>query len=121
MGRTKKQQDPPAAIDGGPIYNIWGWTDIDAVAADVYSSIHSSLLEGLLVFAYQGTSEDLSRFVITQRQGSSDYMLGVITQGYTMYLPHVPREYLRTDFMTELKKKFKINELITSNLEKILR
>lgn len=116
--RKKKEE---VKKEDSPVINIWGWDNIDAVAEDIYQGIHSQLLEGYLVFAYQGGSDDLRRFVITQKSGVDTYMLGVITSGYTMLLPSTPKEYLVTEFMEDLRKKYKIHPDILNNLEKILQ
>jgi hypothetical protein len=87
---------------------IVGWDTIDDVARSVWSSVHSKLLEGDLVFAYKtGNRYDKLKQIIVVRNFEwyqagnlqpikvyKDFAVGYITSGYTALLPHVPFRYI---------------------------
>lgn len=118
MRKTKKQESSTKSEVQEQVYNIWGWNSIEDVAQEVWSGLHSDLLVGNFVFAFKNPTGDIKQFVITQRT-SEDYMLGVISAGYTMYLPHTTRDYLRETFIQDLKKN-KIESAVIDNLLKTL-
>ena len=97
-----------------------GWNSVDECAASVWSSIHSSLLEGELVFAYKSTSNksDLLQFVLVKNlmerkldeQGTittckkAGYALGMVTTGFSVLYPYLPSKYLLETGLDDLKK-----------------
>ena len=95
---------------------IIGWGDANEVASSIWSSIHSSLLDGKLVFAYKPYREsELTQLVVVRnlkkdeydiygRVVDKDYAVGMMTSGFSMLLPHVPSDYLKTDLVNEMNK-----------------
>lgn len=97
-----------------------GWNNVDECASAVWSSIHSSLLEGELVFAYKSTSgkSELQQFVLVKNllgkeaDGYGDlrtckkagYALGMITSGFSVLYPYIPEKYLLETGLDDLKK-----------------
>jgi hypothetical protein len=97
-----------------------GWNNIDECASAVWSSIHSSLLEGELVFAYKSTSgkSELQQLVLVKNllgkeaDGYGDlrtckkagYALGMITSGFSVLYPYIPEKYLLETGLEDLKK-----------------
>lgn len=97
-----------------------GWGSVDECAAAVWSSIHSSLLDGELIFAYKSTSgkSELQQFVLVKNLvgKSSDvygniqdykktgYALGMITSGFSVLYPYLPEKYLLETGLDDLKK-----------------
>lgn len=97
-----------------------GWNSVDECAAGVWSSIHSSLLEGELIFAYKSTSNksDLLQFVLVKNliekklddQGNivtykkPGYALGMITSSFSVLYPYLPNKYLLGTGLDDLKK-----------------
>ena len=110
---------------------IWGWEDSMEVASSIWGSIHASLLNGDLVFAYRPLGKDTGRLVqlVIVRNfhydpGSSekiydDYAVGYITSGYTALLPHVPLRYLSEE-MTGYLEEWKINKEILNTYKAII-
>lgn len=76
---------------------IYGWGSIEEVAQTLWSSVHSSLLSGDLVFAYRDSS-----YQVVIVKGSTDYGVGIITPGYTALVPHCPKEYLVGEVLKDL-------------------
>lgn len=97
--------------------SIIGWNSIDEVASSIWSSIHSKLLEGDLVFAYKtGNQYDRLKQIVIVRNFEwcqvsgmqpvkvyKDFAVGYITSGYTALLPHVPFRYISGEIMTSLE------------------
>lgn len=95
---------------------IVGWRNADEVAASVWSSIHSKLVEGTLVFAYKATNDktELVQLVVVRNLKrdafgnptslSDDYAVGMVTKGFTMLLPNVPLTYVENDVINDMKK-----------------
>ena len=97
-----------------------GWNNVDECASAVWSSIHSSLLDGELIFAYKSTSgkSELQQFVLVKNllgresDGYGDlktykkagYALGMITSGFSVLYPYIPEKYLLETGLDELKK-----------------
>lgn len=97
-----------------------GWNNIDECAAAVWSSIHSSLLDGELIFAYKSTSakSELQQFVLVKNLLGKDadiygmpknykktgYALGMITSGFSVLYPYLPEKYLLETGLDDLKK-----------------
>lgn len=97
-----------------------GWTSVDECASAVWCSIHNSLLEGELIFAYKGTSNksDLQQFVLVKNlEGKfkdnygrpepcqkTGYALGMITSGFSVLYPFVSEKYLLETGLDDLKK-----------------
>ena len=88
--------DPPQ------VYQINGWSCIEELADEVYSSIHSGLLQGNLVYALR--CQEIPRLVITQRIDTGDFMVGEIMPGWTAYYPRVPYQFLYSDILEDMKK-----------------
>ena len=95
---------------------IVGWRNADEVAASVWSSIHSKLVEGTLVFAYKSTNDktDLVQLVVVRNikrdafgnpvNLDNSYAVGMVTKGFTMLLPNVPLTYVENDVINDMKK-----------------
>lgn len=95
---------------------IVGWRNADEVAASVWSSIHSKLVEGSLVFAYKSTNDktDLVQLVAVRNikrdafgnpvNLDNSYAVGMVTKGFTMLLPNVPLTYVENDVINDMKK-----------------
>ena len=95
---------------------IVGWRNADEVAASVWSSIHSKLVEGTLVFAYKSTNDktDLVQLVVVRNikrdafgnpvNLDNSYSGGMVTKGFTMLLPNVPLTYVENDVINDMKK-----------------
>lgn len=114
----------------------YGWRCINDVAAEVWGSIHSTLLKGDLVFAYKSPRENdkLKQIVIvrnfelanTSAPGMMDpikhytsYGVGYITSGYTALLPNVPYTYIAEEIV-EYLKDWKIDKTIINTYEAIV-
>lgn len=89
-------------IDPSQVYQINGWSCIEELADEVYSSIHSGLLQGNLVYALR--CQEIPRLVITQRIDTGDFMVGEIMPGWTAYYPRVPYQFLYSDILEDMKK-----------------
>lgn len=97
-----------------------GWNNVDECASSVWSSIHSSLLEGELIFAYKSTSNksELQQFVLVKNliaktvdpygelrtRKKAGYALGMITTGFSVLYPYIPEKYLLGTGLDDLKK-----------------
>jgi len=97
-----------------------GWGNVDECASAVWSSIHSSLLDGELIFAYKSTSNksELQQFVLVKNligktanvygqpetYNKTGYALGMITSGFSVLYPYLPEEYLLETGLDDLKK-----------------
>ena len=97
-----------------------GWNNVDECASAVWSSIHSSLLEGELIFAYKSTSgkSELQQFVLVKNllgkkadeygnlrtYEKTGYSLGMITSGFSVLYPYIPEKYLLDTGLEDLKK-----------------
>ena len=92
------QQD----INPPQVYQINGWSCVEELADEVYSSIHSGLLQGNLVYALR--CQEIPRLVITQRIDTGDFMVGEIMPGWTAYYPRVPYQFLYSDILEDMKK-----------------
>ena len=102
--------------------NVIGWRNAMECANDLWSSIHSSLLSGNLVFAYKETKSgsEFGQIVVVQNINfNHDFAIGMITSGYTMLLPHIPYEYLETVVLEDFKK-YKINQQIVEIYKQII-
>ena len=103
---------------------INGWRSVEECAATVWSSIHSSLLDGELVYGYRRTDEksDLHQLVIVKNQPGSElngYALGMVTTSFSVLYPNVPFSYLADNIVQDLKK-FKVDKDIIENYLKVL-
>ena len=92
------QQD----INPPQVYQINGWSCVEELADEVYSSIHSGLLQGNLVYALK--CQEIPRLVITQRVDTGEFMIGEIMPGWTAYYPRVPYQFLYSDILEDMKK-----------------
>lgn len=97
-----------------------GWENVDECASAVWSSIHSSLLDGELIFAYKSTSgkSELQQFVLVKNligksadvygefttYKKTGYALGMITSGFSVLYPYLPEKYLLETGLDDLKK-----------------
>ena len=97
---------------------ITGWSCIEELADEVYSSIHSGLLQGNLVYALK--CQEFPRLVITQRLDTKDFMVGEIMPGWTAYYPRVPYKFLIDDILEEMKK-LKLSKETVENFILILK
>lgn len=105
---------------------IDGWSSVEDCAATVWASIHSSLLDGELVYAYRNTSgkSDLQQLVIVKnldRNGKSGigYSLGMITTGFTVLYPLVEYNYLIDDVIGDMKK-YKLDKSVIENYRYVI-
>jgi hypothetical protein len=92
------QQD----INPPQVYQINGWSCVEELADEVYSSIHSGLLQGNLVYALK--CQEIPRLVITQRVDTGEFMVGEFMPGWTAYYPRVPYQFLYSDILEDMKK-----------------
>ena len=108
---------------------IVGWGDANEVASSIWSSIHSSLLSGKLVFAYKPYKEsELTQLVVVRnlkndtygRVMDKDYAVGMMTSGFSMLLPHVPFEYLDNDLVSDMKK-YKVDKETIETFKKFIK
>lgn len=109
---------------------IYGWDNAMSVAADIWSSIHSSLLNGELVFAYKNlnSNSELVQIVVVvnlfdkfgNKLINSDFGIGMVTSGYTSLLPHVPLDYLENQVTQDLKK-YKVNKKIIDSFNEVIK
>lgn len=95
---------------------VIGWKSADEVASSIWGSIHSKLVEGMLVFAYRSTNDktDLVQLVVVRNLKKDafgnttniddDYAIGMVTKGFTMLLPRVPLLYIENDVLSDMKK-----------------
>lgn len=121
IGSNQKLSDPMLSEDLEKERYIWGWNSSFEVANDVWSSIHRSLLEGQLIFAYKSLSSnsELSQIVIVQNQDNT-FGVGAMTRGFSYLLPSVPIEYLKTEVFEDLKK-YKIDSKILETYKRIIK
>lgn len=108
---------------------VIGWSDANEVASSIWSSIHSSLLDGKLVFAYKPYKEsELTQLVVVRnlkddaygRVIDKDYAVGMMTSGFSMLLPHVPFEYLDNDLVSDMKK-YKVDKETIETFKKFIK
>lgn len=108
---------------------IVGWGDANEVASSIWSSIHSSLLSGKLVFAYKPYKEsELTQLVVVRnlkndtygRVLDKDYAVGMMTSGFSMLLPHVPLEYLENDLVNDMNK-YKVDKETIETFKKFIK
>lgn len=103
--------------------NCWGWKDNMEAAAEIFNSIHSSLLEGLFVFGYKNTGgpdkSQLLQMIVVRYDNTNVFGLGVVTSGYTMLLPRIPLTYLQNELVTDLKN-WKLEKKILETFVQIL-
>ena len=100
--QTKQEEEVKAEEQKPIVYPITGWSCSEELADEVYSSIHSGLLFGNLVYALR--CEEIPRLVITQRIDTGDFMLGEIFPGWTAYYPRIPYRALVSDVLSDMKK-----------------
>lgn len=106
---------------------VWGWDSVDKAAAEVFASVHRTLLEGVPVFLYKNTTtkSDLCQVVvvrnINEQTGklSDDYGMGMITAGFSVLYPHLPIEYLESDLLSDLEK-YKVDKKIINTYVSII-
>lgn len=99
---------------------IFGWNNLDDLAREVWNSIHCILLKGIPIFAYK--DHNGFQVVIVKNEFTNqpnDFAIGMMTQGYTMLLPHIPIEYLCTCVLDDLKSN-KIEKRIIEIYEHII-
>ena len=93
--------------------------------AKVYSSLHRTLLNGDLIFAYKGPAgANFYQIVIVQELNWSGkrldtYEVGITTHGFSALLPHVPFSYLENEVLSDLIG-YKVNKEIINVYQKIL-
>lgn len=131
---TKEEKEMQDHVESNSVF--YGWQCIDDVAKDVWGSIHSSLLNGDLVFAYKCPSKNatLKQIVIVRNFELVDsgmlgvpdpikhyisYGVGYITSGYTALLPNVPYTYIAEEIV-EYLKDWKIDKTIINTYEAIV-
>ena len=100
---VNKEEIKQEEIQSSPqAYPINGWSCVEELADEVYSSIHSGLLQGNLVYALR--CQEIPRLVITQRLDTGDFMVGEIMSGWTAYYPRVPYQFLFNDILEDMRK-----------------
>ena len=97
-----KQEEVKTEEQKPIIYPVTGWSCVEELADEVYSSIHSGLLFGNLVYALK--CEEIPRLVITQRVDTGEFMLGEVFSGWTAYYPRIPYQALVSDVSNDMKK-----------------
>ena len=71
---------------------IYGWSKPEEVAEEIWTSIHSILLRGELLFAYK----DNNFQIVVVKNNEIDYGVGImIINSYTMLVPHCPKVYMK--------------------------
>ena len=106
---------------------VWGWDSVDKAAAEVFASVHRTLLEGVPVFLYKNTTtkSDLCQVVVVRNideqtgKLSDDYGMGMITAGFSVLYPHLPIEYLESDLLSDLEK-YKVDKKIINTYVSII-
>ena len=106
---------------------VWGWESVDKAAADVFASIHRTLLDGVPVFLYKNTTtkSDLIQVVAVKNLNevtgelTGDYGVGMITAGFSVLYPHIPLEYLESDLLADLEK-YKVDKKIIDTYKNII-
>lgn len=106
---------------------VWGWESVDKAAADVFASIHRTLLDGVPVFLYKNTTtkSDLCQIVVVRNINEStgelldNYGVGMITAGFSVLYPHLPIEYLESDLLADLEK-YKVDKKIINTYVNII-
>lgn len=110
---------------------VFGWESAEKVASDIWASVHNTLLNGILIFAYRPTNNgtDLVQIVVTKNiryevgpgkfTDGDGYAVGMITTGFSMLLPKVPIEYLESDLFDDLKK-YKVDKNILDTYRQII-
>lgn len=93
---------------------VIGWSDINELAENIWCSIHSVLLNGKLLFAYRNNNFQ----IVLVKNNVNDFAIGMITQGYTMLLPHIPKSFLK-ESLVDLKNN-KIEKTIIDIYNKII-
>lgn len=93
---------------------ICGWKTIDECASALWSGIHSTLLEGTLVFAFKNTLQksDLVQLVVVrnirhdiiERFGNETFAVGTMKKGWTSLNPIVDLEWLKTTVTQDLEE-----------------
>lgn len=135
---TVEEERPMTEIEQRELTSgvCYGWRCINDVAAEVWGSIHSTLLKGDLVFAYKSPKEQdkLKQIVIVRNfelsnnpvPGMMDpmkvytsYGVGYITSGYTALLPNVPFRYISGEIVDYLKE-WKVEKSIINTYEAIV-
>lgn len=131
---TKEDKEMQDHVEGNSVF--FGWQCINDVAKDVWGSIHSSLLNGDLVFAYKCPSKNatLKQIVIVRNfelvdsgmlgvpdpiKHYTSYSVGYITSSYTALLPNVPYTYIAGEIVDYLKD-WKIDKTIINTYEAIV-
>lgn len=94
---------------------VWGWDSASDVAEELWGSIHNTLLEGNLMFAYKSvnSNSDLKQIVVVQNNDfkANDFGVGMFTNGYSALIPHVPIDYLESEVLGDLVK-YKVDKKI---------
>lgn len=102
---------------------VIGWENAMECANALWGSIHSSLLQGNLVFAYKNTKSDTNGFgqlvVVQNPNCPSDFGIGAMYSGYTMLLPHIPLANLEEMVLDDFKK-YKVESKIQNIFKAII-
>lgn len=123
INKQKITEEITETVDRNCLKNVLGWRDSMDCAESIWSSIHSKLLDGDLVFAYRNTggNSELCQFVVVRNKlNNNDFGVGIITSGYTMLLPHVPVEYVAVELVEDLRK-WKFEKSILNTYEQIIK
>jgi hypothetical protein len=101
--KSQKQEEIVVQQEEKPqVFPLNGWSCIEELADEIYSSTHSGLLQGNFVYALR--CQEFPRLVITQRLDTGDFMVGQIMPGWTGYYPRVPYQFLFSDILEDMKK-----------------
>lgn len=98
------------------------WRNTEAVAADLWGGVHSTLLESTPFFAYKSVkqgSDLIQVVVVSYTDAFNNFGIGMVTTGFSMLLPHVPVEYLEDVLVADLKK-YKVETKIIDTFEQLI-
>lgn len=101
---------------------VIGWENAMECANALWGSIHSSLLQGNLVFAYKNTKSDtgFGQVVVVQNPSCpNDFAVGEVTSGWTALVPHIGLEQM-VDLVLDDLKKFKVEAKIQNIFKAIV-
>lgn len=105
------------------------WNSAEGVAADLWGSIHSNLLNNSVpFFAYKSLTSDSSLVQIVAVEDTEylnayakigTFSVGMITSGFSALLPHVDLSYMEGQFLDDLEK-YKVDKDIIKTYKKLL-
>lgn len=99
------------------------WKSSEEVATSIWSSIHYSLLEGNLVFAYRSIGSEHFQIVIVKDRSNNEldtFSIGMMNDKYTALLPNMPYEYLAEIVVNDLSNN-KVEKNIIEIYKQIIK